>query len=99
MIPTFFQGRIAKWLEKAVAEVALGHAKIVVALVHARPDSAWWHDHVMRAAEIRFVRGRLPGWGRLAVVVFRPGATAPRVTTMHANGTNAPRRRSAPCAG
>jgi hypothetical protein len=38
-----------------------GIAKLVVRLVRARPDSAWWHDYVMRAAEIRFVRDRLPG--------------------------------------
>jgi len=89
----FFQDRIAVWLAKAVAEVALGRTKIVVALVQARPDCAWWHDYVMKAAEIRFVRGRLPGWGRFAVVVFRPGAKTPHVSTMYANGA-APLRRA-----
>jgi phage N-6-adenine-methyltransferase len=92
MNPPFFEGRVAKWLEKAVAEVEVGRAKIVVALVHARPDSPWWHDYVMKAEEIRFVRGRLPGYGRLAVIVFRPGVTPPRVSTIYASVATAPHK-------
>jgi phage N-6-adenine-methyltransferase len=48
--------QIARWMEKAWTEAA--HA-LVVALVPARTDTEWWHRYVMKAAEIRFLRGRL----------------------------------------
>jgi site-specific DNA-methyltransferase (adenine-specific) len=35
------------------------HGATVVCLVPARTDTAWWHDYAAKAAEIRFVRGRL----------------------------------------
>ena len=51
----------------------------VVCLIPARTDTAWWHDYVMKANEIRLVRGRLKFGGAKnsapfpsAVVVFRP---------------------------
>lgn len=31
----------------------------VVALLPARTDTRWWHDCVMKAKEIRFIKGRL----------------------------------------
>ncbi len=31
----------------------------VVCLIPARTDTAYWHNHVMKAKEIRFVKGRL----------------------------------------
>lgn len=76
---------IGAWLKKAIAEAARGAT--VVGLVPARTDTAWWQDVVMRAAEIRLVRGRLrfvgasaPAPFPSAVVIFRPGACpAPRV--------------------
>lgn len=48
--------QIGRWMEKAWTEQP--HA-LVVALVPSRTDTAWWHDFVMGAAEIRFLRGRL----------------------------------------
>lgn len=48
---------IGKWLKKAVEESRLG--KTVVCLIPSRTDTAWWHDYVMQADEIRFIRGRL----------------------------------------
>lgn len=48
--------QLSRWMEKAWTESA--HA-LVVALVPSRTDTAWWHDHVMPADEIRFLRGRL----------------------------------------
>ncbi len=48
--------QIARWMEKAWTEAA---SALVVALVPSRTDTAWWHDYVMRADEIRFLRGRL----------------------------------------
>lgn len=48
---------IEQWLPKAWAEVQEG--ALVVALIPVRSDTRWWHDYVMRAEEIRLVRGRL----------------------------------------
>ena len=46
---------IGKWVEKA----ATGGADIVVALLPARTDTKWFHDHIYKKSEIRFLRGRL----------------------------------------
>jgi phage N-6-adenine-methyltransferase len=72
--------KIGKWLKKAY-ESSQAHGATVVCLIPARTDTAWWHDYVMKASEIRFVRGRLKFGGVTnsapfpnAVVVFRPAA-------------------------
>jgi phage N-6-adenine-methyltransferase len=50
-------GRTIKhWVKKAY-ESSLNGA-IVVCLLPARTDTAWWHDYVMNG-EIEFIRGRL----------------------------------------
>lgn len=46
---------IGKWVEKA----ATGGASIVVALLPARTDTKWFHDHIYGKAEIRFLKGRV----------------------------------------
>lgn len=48
---------IGKWVKKAYEEAQAG--AVVVALLPARTDTAWWHRWVMRAHVIRLVRGRL----------------------------------------
>jgi site-specific DNA-methyltransferase (adenine-specific) len=64
------------WTRKAREQAALG--KTVVLLIPSRTDTKWWHEDVMLADEIRFVRGRLKFGGApynapfpSAVVVFR----------------------------
>ena len=47
---------IGKWVAKAQRE---SRRSVVVCLLPARTDTGWWHDHVMRADEVRFIRGRL----------------------------------------
>ena len=32
---------------------------VVVMLIPSRTDTRWWHDYVMKAHEIRFIKGRL----------------------------------------
>jgi len=70
---------IGKWMEKAYKESQSG--SIVVCLVPARTDTAWWHDYAVKG-EIRFLRGRLkfeqPGFVKnnsapfpSAIVIFR----------------------------
>lgn len=49
--------RISEWVRKAHQEAQRGNT--VVLLIPARTDTRWWHDHVMQAAEIRFIKGRL----------------------------------------
>jgi len=56
--PPYGRG-LARWVEKAHHEVRSGHAKAVVALLPARPDTAYWHDHVAGHATVYFLRGRL----------------------------------------
>lgn len=67
---------IGKWMAKAW-EAAQSTAEVVVCLVPARTDTAWWHDWAARG-EVEFVRGRLRFVGAessapfpSAVVVFR----------------------------
>jgi phage N-6-adenine-methyltransferase len=48
---------IGKWMRKAW-EASQSSAELVVCLVPARTDTAWWHDYANRG-EIRFLRGRL----------------------------------------
>lgn len=48
---------IAKWVQKAIEESR--HGVTVVCLLPARTDTRWWHDYVMKAAEVRLIKGRL----------------------------------------
>ena len=48
---------IKKWVEKGYQEFRQG--KQVVLLIPSRTDTRWWHDYVMKATEIRFIKGRL----------------------------------------
>lgn len=75
---------IGKWIQKAYEEAQKGAT--VVCLLPSRTDTAWWHEYVMRAAEVRFIRGRLRFGGAengapfpSCVVVFRPGYSGPPV--------------------
>lgn len=48
--------QIDKWIEKAFKESI---NSTVVCLLPARTDTLWFHNYVMKAKEIRFVKGRL----------------------------------------
>jgi phage N-6-adenine-methyltransferase len=50
---------LARWVAKAYREVREGRAKMVVALLPARPDTTSWHDHIAGRAVVYFLRGRL----------------------------------------
>jgi len=49
---------IGKWCKKAFEEWN-GGKKTVVMLIPSRTDTQWWHDYIMKATEIRFIKGRL----------------------------------------
>ena len=70
---------IGKWIKKAYEETKVyGNADLVVCLIPSRTDTGWWHDYVMKADEIRFIRGRLKFEGAKnsapfpsAIVIFK----------------------------
>lgn len=49
---------IKHWIRKAY-ESSIKNNAIVVCLLPARTDTAWWHDYCMRSKSIEFIRGRL----------------------------------------
>ena len=49
--------KIADWCKKAYMEYKKG--KIVVMLIPSRTDTKYWHEYIMKATEIRFIKGRL----------------------------------------
>ncbi len=56
--PPYGKG-IGNWLAKARHEVAVGHARCVVALIPARSDTDWFHRHCSGHADILLLKGRL----------------------------------------
>lgn len=77
MNPPYGRG-IESWVEKAHQQGSLGLR--VVCLLPSRTNAPWWHEHVMKAQEIRFIRKKVPFegpvkgvpfWGS-AIVVFGP---------------------------
>ena len=77
MNPPYGRG-IGAWVEKAWRSAHSGNATVYT-LLPARTDTAWWHDYVMQASEIRLIRGRLKFGGcknaapfPSALVIFRP---------------------------
>jgi site-specific DNA-methyltransferase (adenine-specific) len=78
--PAVWLGAARQWVKKAWDSSARGRGATVVCLFPVRADTVWWHDIVLpHAAEVRYIRGRLPfgGMGNSAsfasaVVVFRP---------------------------
>lgn len=68
---------IKDWVKKCYEESLKG--ALVVMLIPARTDTAWFHDWIYKKAEIRFVRGRLKFGGAdhgapfpSMVVIYRP---------------------------
>jgi phage N-6-adenine-methyltransferase len=76
---------ISPWTRKARAEAARG--TLVVGLLPASCDLAWWHEDVIGHAEVRYIRGRVrfltdgpyraSGFFASVVVIWRPRATDP----------------------
>jgi site-specific DNA-methyltransferase (adenine-specific) len=49
--------KIGEWIKKGVEQFQKG--KVVVFLIPSRTDTKWWHDYIMYASEIRYIKGRL----------------------------------------
>ena len=90
MNPPYGYG-IGKWIEKAYLE-SLNEGTVVVGLIPAKTETRWWHDYVMKAEEIRFIKGRMRFSGSnvnapfpSCVVVWRGVPTGPKFSTMERN--------------
>jgi site-specific DNA-methyltransferase (adenine-specific) len=83
---------LGEWIAKAHRMSLLGMT--VVCLIHPRTDTAFWHEHVMFAAEVRCIKGRVtfldPDTGRPAkrgstgahvLVIFRADHDGPPTMT------------------
>lgn len=84
---------IGMWMRKAYESSLAGQT--VVCLIPNRSNAPWWHDYVMRAREIRFIKHKVafdvpnpeqekgvPFWGSV-IAVFGPWASSepPKVST------------------
>jgi phage N-6-adenine-methyltransferase len=72
-----FGRALSRWVRKAYESARAGAT--VVMLIPARTDTRYWHSYVTKAAEVRFLKGRVKFGGAAAgapfpsaVVVFRP---------------------------
>lgn len=90
--PPYSDRNMDKWMEWAWDRSMENN--LVVCLIPSNTDTKWWHNHVMCASEIRFVKGRIhflqDGKPQKqtrhlnSVVIFRPGIMGPVVSTMEA---------------
>tara|TARA_B100000886_G_scaffold175017_1_gene119855 strand:- start:10435 stop:10908 length:474 start_codon:yes stop_codon:yes gene_type:complete len=55
--PPYGRG-IDKWIRKAFEESRKNNTKVVM-LIPARTDTKYWHQYVMKADEVYFIKGRL----------------------------------------
>lgn len=51
-------GDISKWVKKSYEESKHNNATVVM-LIPSRTDTRYWHDYVMEASAIYFIKGRL----------------------------------------
>ena len=83
--PPYGRG-VEAWIKKAYEESRKGPT--VVVLIFSRTDTKWWHSFAMKAAEIRFVKGRLtflqngkpaphPAPAPSCILVFAPWSQGP----------------------
>ena len=50
---------IKKWVEIAFNHSKSPFVEVVIMLIPSRTDTKWWHEYVMKAKKIRFIKGRL----------------------------------------
>jgi len=69
--------KIVDWIKRGYEESQKGN--LCVFLIPSRTDTRWWHDYIMKADEIRFIKGRLKFSGHKnsapfpsCIVVFNP---------------------------
>ena len=75
------------WVKKAYESAQAGATVVVLLPWNGTGDTSWWHKYVLRASEIRYLRGRQRYSGldgrkvtvRTVLVVFRPYCEGPPV--------------------
>jgi len=86
-----YGGHLPPFVKKAYQEAQKGAT--VVMLILASTDSNYWHDYVMKAKEIRFLKGRITFTNHAnekmrvfptVVVVFTQGNHRPHISTIEA---------------
>jgi len=55
--PPYGKG-IDKWIKKGYEESRKGETRVVM-LIPSRTDTKYWHNYVMKASEVYFLKGRL----------------------------------------
>ena len=87
MNPPYGRG-IGAWVGRARQQVDSGHADVAVCLVPMRSDSKWFHEHAMKASEIRLLDQRLEFAGSTnkapfpaVLLVFRSGDSSAKLTS------------------
>ena len=80
---------IGLWMRKAYEESQRG--ALVVCLVPARTDTAWWHDYATKG-QVTFIRGRLKFGGHRNSAPF-PSATVVFLPNPNGSTSAAPWRR------
>jgi site-specific DNA-methyltransferase (adenine-specific) len=84
-----YGSKIDEWVKKG----ATAKNSIIVMLIPARTDTNYWHDYVIHAKEIRFIKGRLKFEDKYrlpyksspfpsAVVIFDGGEHQPLIGSM-----------------
>jgi site-specific DNA-methyltransferase (adenine-specific) len=75
---------IAEFILSGLWALSVHECELLVYLLPARTDTAWFHDYCLKSDEIRFVRGRLKFGGAVnsapfpsMVVVFNKWILAP----------------------
>ena len=71
--------QLKDWIPKCYRHVVVNQfVDVVVMLIPSRTDTKWWHEYVMKAKEIRFIKERLKFSGHKnsapfpsAVIVFK----------------------------
>lgn len=77
-----YGSHIKHWVEKAYLESRRSEVDVVVRLIPSRTDTRYWHDFIMKASEIRLIKGRVRFSGKdpapfpSAIVIFN-GSQAP----------------------
>lgn len=81
-----YGSELKEWIKKSYEESLDGTT--VVCLIASRTCTKVWHNYVMKAKEIRFIKGRVKFVGGSntapfpsAIVVFKPGESTLKVTS------------------
>lgn len=90
--------QIKRWVAKAYIETFIRkNVNLVVCLLPARTDTAWWNDYVVAADEIFFLRGRIKFGGAKngapfpsAVAVFKKGGPSKKQKVRFVNISRRP---------